>query len=85
MPSVSINPQPRVYVLRHLVEDVGVVVLGGEAGVAVAQAVHHGAAGDDDGGEQSVDAVLERRGLERDGGWVDGGRTGDIRDISWTP
>lgn len=35
------------------------VVFCGEGGVAVTQPVHHGAAGDDDGGEQGADAVLE--------------------------
>lgn len=35
------------------------VILCGEGGVAVAQPVHHGDAGDDDGSEQSADAVLE--------------------------
>lgn len=31
----------------------------GEGGVVVTQPVHHGAAGDDYGGKQSADAVLE--------------------------
>lgn len=44
---------------RYLVQDVDVVVFCGEGGVAVAQPVHHGAAGDNDGGEQGADAVLE--------------------------
>lgn len=35
----------------------------GEGGVAVPQPVHHGAAGDNDGGKQSADAVLEGRKL----------------------
>lgn len=43
----------------YLVQDVDVVVFRGEGGVAVAQPVHHGAAGDNDGGKQSADAVLE--------------------------
>ena len=44
---------------HYLVQDVDVVVLRGEGGVVVTQPVHHGAAGDDDGGEQGADAVLE--------------------------
>lgn len=48
----------------YLVQDVDVVVLGGEGGVVVAQPVHHGAAGDDDGRKQGADAVLKRRQLE---------------------
>lgn len=43
----------------YLVQDVDVVVLSGEGGVAVAQSVHHGAAGDDDGCEEGADAVLK--------------------------
>lgn len=35
----------------------------GEGGVAVPQPVHHGAAGDNDGGKKSADAVLEGRKL----------------------
>lgn len=42
-----------------LVKGVDVVVLCGEGGVAVTQPVHHGAAGDNDGGKQSADAVLK--------------------------
>lgn len=48
----------------YLVQHVDVVVLGGEGGVVVAQPVHHGAAGDDDGRKQGADAVLKRRQLE---------------------
>lgn len=40
------------------------VVFCGEGGVAVTQPVHHGAAGDNDGSEQSADAVLEGWKLE---------------------
>ena len=39
------------------------VALRGEGGVVVTQPVHHGAAGDDDGGKQGADAVLEGRQL----------------------
>lgn len=35
------------------------VVFCGEGGVVVTQPVHHGAAGDDDGGKQGADAVLK--------------------------
>lgn len=35
------------------------VVFCGEGGVTVTQSVHHGAAGDDDGGKESADAVLK--------------------------
>lgn len=35
------------------------VVFCGEGGVAVTEPVHHGAAGDNDGGKQSTDAVLK--------------------------
>lgn len=35
------------------------VVFCGKGGVTVPQPVHHGAAGDDDGGEQGADTVLE--------------------------
>lgn len=50
---------------RYLVQDVDVVVFGGEGGVVVAQPVHHGAAGDDDGCKQRADAVLKGWQLER--------------------
>lgn len=43
----------------YLVQDVDMVVLRGEGGVAVTQPVHHGAAGDDDGRKQGADAVFE--------------------------
>lgn len=47
-------------VCRHyLVEDIDMVIFCGEAGVAVTKPVHHGDAGDDDGGKQGADAVLE--------------------------
>lgn len=35
------------------------VAFRGEGGVVVTQPVHHGAAGDDDGGKQGADAVLK--------------------------
>lgn len=35
------------------------VAFRGEGSVVVAQPVHHGAAGDDDGSKQGADAVLE--------------------------
>lgn len=35
------------------------VVFRGEGGVVVLEPVHHGAAGDDDGGKQGADAVLK--------------------------
>lgn len=35
------------------------VVFCGEGGVAVTQSVHHGAAGDDDGGKEGADTVLK--------------------------
>lgn len=47
----------------YLVQDVDVVVFGGEGGVVVAQPVHHSAAGDDDGRKQRADAVFKRRQL----------------------
>lgn len=43
----------------YLMENVDVVVFCGEGGVAVTQSVHHGAAGDNNGSEQSADAVLK--------------------------
>ena len=49
----------------YLVQYVSVVVLSAKAGVAVSQSVHHGATGDDDGGEQRVDTVLKGWGLKR--------------------
>lgn len=49
----------------YLVQHVDVVVLGGEGRVVVAQPVHHGAAGDDDGCKQRADAVFKRRQLEQ--------------------
>ena len=54
-----------VCVCVYLVQNVSVVVVSAKAGVAVSQSVHHGATGDDDGGEQRVDAVLEGWGLKR--------------------
>lgn len=44
---------------KYLVQDVDVVVFCGEAGVAVTQPVDHRTAGDNDGSEQSADAVLK--------------------------
>lgn len=35
------------------------VVFCGERGVTVTQSVHHGAAGDDDGGKEGADTVLK--------------------------
>lgn len=46
-------------------QHVDVVAFGGEGGVVVSQPVHHGAAGDDDGGKQGADAVLKGWELER--------------------
>lgn len=40
------------------------VAFRGEGSVVVAQPVHHGAAGDDDGSKQGADAVLEGRKLD---------------------
>lgn len=51
--------------MLYLVQDVDVVVFRGEGGVVVAQTVHHGAAGDDDGRKQGADAVFKRWQLER--------------------
>lgn len=45
--------------LSYLVQDIYMVVFCAEGGVVVTQPVHHGAAGDDDGGKQGADAVLE--------------------------
>lgn len=39
------------------------VVFCGEGGITVAQSVHHGAAGDDDGGKEGADTVLKSRKL----------------------
>lgn len=49
----------------YLVQDIDVVAFGGEGGVVVSQPVHHGAAGDDDGGKEGADAVLKGWELER--------------------
>lgn len=35
------------------------VVFCGEGGITVTQSVHHGAAGDDDGGKERADTVLK--------------------------
>lgn len=45
--------------LSYLVQDIYMVVFCAEGGVVVTQPVHHGAAGDDDGGKQCADAVLK--------------------------
>lgn len=43
----------------YLMKDVDVVVFCGEGGVTITQSVHHGAAGDDDGGKEGADTVLK--------------------------
>lgn len=43
----------------YLAQCVDVVVLCGEGGVAVTLSVHHGAAGDNDGGKQSANDVFK--------------------------
>lgn len=40
-------------------QNIDMIVFGVEGGVIVPESVHHGAAGDDDGCEESVDAVFK--------------------------
>lgn len=58
-PNSKPSGTPQRAEITDLTENVDVLILGAERGVAVSHPVDHGATGDDDGGKQSVDAVFE--------------------------